>query len=106
MSWLAGLRGWFSRYRSHVATGLVSAGAVAGLSLALRPDPQAPATRATREPVVLTPAVHAPELRTPPEVESLEVQGGTGTVFTVEDEDGETAIIWVESDPVDPTEGI
>ena len=43
----------------------------------------------------------------PPEVESLVVTGGTGTVFTVTDEDGETAVIWVEpDDPADDPGGI
>ena len=40
--WFAGVgfarvRGWFSGRRSHLVTGLVSAGAVAALALALRP---------------------------------------------------------------------
>src|SRR5262249_45069570 len=33
----ARLSGWFDRYRSHVITGAVSAGAVAALALVLRP---------------------------------------------------------------------
>ena len=37
----------------------------------------------------------------PPEVESLDTPEGSGTVFTIEDEDGNAAVIWVEPDEVE-----
>lgn len=105
VSWFGKVRGWFSGRRSHLVTGLVSAGAVAALALALRPSPTTTERIVIRDaPIVVKPAL-AP---TAPEVESLDVGTGTGTVFTVTDEDGETAVIWVEAyDPADDaTEGI
>lgn len=97
---------WFDGHRAHLLTGALSAGAVAALAIVLREEPrveirtvQVPVERGTTtdggaEPIVL--------VATPPEVESLEVNGGTGTVFTIEDEDGgtETAVIWVTPDDV------
>lgn len=98
---------WLTGHRSHVITGFVSAGAVAALALALRPSstPRV-VVRTVAVPAIAPTAVLA---RTPPEVESLDVGDGTGTVFTIDDEDGETAVIWVEpAEPAapDPTEGI
>ena len=43
-------------------------------------------------------------LASAPEIESLDVAEGTGTVMTIEDEDGETAVIWVT--PEDTVEGL
>jgi hypothetical protein len=97
---------WFDGHRAHLLTGALSAGAVAALAIVLREEPrvevrtvQVPVERGTTtdggaDPMVL--------VATPPEVESLEVNGGTGTVFTIEDEDGgtETAVIWVTPDDV------
>jgi len=100
---------WMDGHRAHLLTGALSAGAVAALAFVLREEPrveirtvevQVPAKGGTTvpdgggEPIVL--------VATPPEVESLEVNGGTGTVFTIEDEDGgsETAVIWVTPDDV------
>lgn len=101
---------WFDGHRAHLLTGALSAGAVAALAIVLREEPrveirtvEVPAkvtpsgtggTGGTQDPVVL--------VATPPEVESLEVNGGTGTVFTIQDEDGgaETAVIWVTPDDV------
>lgn len=103
--WFARVRGWFSGRRSHLVTGLVSAGAVAALALALRPSPTERVVVRTVPAPIPVQAALAP---TAPEVESLDVAGGTGTVFTVTDEDGETAVIWVEAyDPADDAaEGI
>lgn len=96
---------WLGAHRSHVATGLVSAGAVAGLSMALGPAP----TEKVVVKTVQVPAVQ-PTVMTgsPPTVESMELIGGSGTVFTIGDDDGDgdAAVIWVEPDEVDPTEGI
>lgn len=101
---------WFDGHRAHLLTGALSAGAVAALAIVLREEPRVevrtvevpakgsavtPTTGgSSQDPVVL--------VATPPEVESLEVNGGTGTVFTIEDEDGgtETAVIWVTPDDV------
>jgi len=96
---------WFDGHRAHLLTGALSAGAVAALAIVLREEPRVEirtvevpakpvATDGGGEPIVL--------VATPPEVESLDVSGGTGTVFTIEDEDGgtETAVIWVTPDDV------
>lgn len=100
------LWGWLGGHRSHIATGLVSAGAVAGLALALRPSAPAPTVvvKTVQVPSVAPVAV----VHTPPEVESLEVTDGTGTVFTFDDDDdGVSGVIWIEPSEVDPTtEGI
>lgn len=88
---------WFERYRGHVLTGTLSAGAVAALALLLRPAPP-------QEPVAL-PLRPAPVMPTlvsaPPEIESLEVPNGMGTVLTLEDEDGAAAIVWVTPEDVE-----
>jgi hypothetical protein len=101
---------WIEGHRAHLLTGALSAGAVAALAFVLREEPrveirtvqvEVPAKGGVDagvagggDPMVL--------VATPPEVESLEVNGGTGTVFTIEDEDGgtETAVIWVTPDDV------
>ncbi len=97
---------WVDVHRGHLLTGALSAGAVAALAFVLRAEPQVeirtvevPVTGSSagpepRDPIVL--------VATPPEVESLEVSGGTGTVFTIEGEDGgsDTAVIWVTPDDV------
>ncbi|MCA9674954.1 MAG: hypothetical protein H6708_16995 [Kofleriaceae bacterium] len=116
---------WLDAYRGHILTGTLSAGAVAAIVLVLRPagDHAAPVTppvaRAGSASAVDDgshgPAVPVPDgagdprvvpvVHTPAEVESLDVDGGTGTVFTVKDEDGEeTTVIWVTPD--DTLEGI
>ena len=102
---------WFDDHRSHVMTGVLSAGAVAAVTLFLG------SRRETIEkPVyVSTPTVQVPEtggpagarprlVSTPPSVDTLDVTGGSGTVFTIEDEDGGTAVIWVTSE--DTVEGL
>lgn len=105
---------WIDAYRGHVLTGALSAGAVAAVALILRPSPAAApapivAEGSTTIPTAVTPnpPVADPMVLTgaPAEVESLEVPGGTGTVFTIEGEDGEeTTVIWVTPD--DTVEGI
>lgn len=108
---------WIDTYRGHVLTGALSAGAVAAIALVLRPSPAAEqkpvvaegsskdvptvgvgtGTGTASDPMVMT--------GTPAEVESLDVSGGTGTVFTIQGEDGEeTTVIWVTPD--DTLEGI
>ena len=93
---------WFDRYRGHVITGAVSAGAVAALALVLRPagpDDNGLAGRAG-QPIEVQPA----SLRAAPVIEALDTPGGTATVLNLEDEDGHTAVIWVT--PADTVEGI
>ncbi len=88
---------WFEQHRGHVVTGVVSAGAVAALALVLG-SPTEPGTVAKRGPVENMPVIQ------PAEIESLDTPGGTGTVFNLEDEDGNTTVIWVT--PEDTVEGI
>jgi anti-sigma factor RsiW len=102
---------WLDDHRSHVFTGVLSAGAVAALALLIQP-------RSERTVYVSQPGVSQPGVvpgpvaplvpvvmrSTPPVVESLDVMNGTGTVFTLEDEDGGTAVIWVS--PEDTVEGL
>ncbi len=96
---------WIDGHRGHFLTGALSAGAVAAVALMLR----APEPRVVIQTVEVPGApgpIAMPVLQaTAPEIESLEVSGGSGTVFTIEDEDGgETAVIWVTPDDV--VEGI
>lgn len=97
--WWAGITGWFERYRGHVITGAVSAGAVAALALVLRGAPSEVAVRSYGA-IDVRPA----SLRSPPAIEALDTPDGTGTVLNLEDEDGHTAVIWVT--PADTVEGI
>lgn len=93
--------GWIDRHRGHILTGTLSAGAVAALALVLRPsgDAAEPFASSTT-PISVQPAA----LRAPPSIESLDTPGGTGTVLNLEDEDGNTAVIWVTAE--DTVEGI
>jgi anti-sigma factor RsiW len=99
---------WFDRYRGHVLTGAVTAGAVAMLALVLRP-----ASPSREETVADRPIERPSQPQQPPqqlvthqpaEIESLDTPGGTGTVFNLQDEDGNTTVIWVT--PEDTVEGI
>lgn len=94
-----GIGAWFERFRGHVITGVVSAGAVAALALVLRGDgPGTIATHGTSSPEV-TPVAYRPT-----EIESLDTPGGDSTVFNLDDEDGPATVIWVT--PEDTVEGI
>lgn len=99
--WAARVFLWLRQYRGHFATGALSAGAVAIVALMMR------------SPTVVVQTVEAPHRAAPvplvpvrqpmaPEIESLEVSGGTGMVFTIEDDDGgsDTAVIWITPDDV------
>ncbi len=92
---------WFDRYRGHLITGAVSAGAVAALALVLRPGgDRAPEIGSTHNGnPQITPAVYRPT-----EIEELDTPGGNGTVFNLKDEDGTTTVIWVT--PEDTVEGL
>ena len=90
---------WFDAYRGHIITGAVSAGAVATLALVLRNPDKTTTTTGGHQPIDNMPVVHQPA-----EIQSLDTPGGTGTVFNLEDEDGDTTVIWVTPD--DTVEGI
>jgi anti-sigma factor RsiW len=90
---------WFERYRGHVLTGAVTAGAVAALAIVLRPDAH---TEIVTRPGAIQ--VEPAALREAPEIESLDTPDGEGTVLNIEDEDGNTTVIWVS--PADTVEGI
>jgi anti-sigma factor RsiW len=99
---------WFERYRGHVLTGAVTAGAVAALALLLR-SPTQPlqhdqgvATGSNRGTTNTT--LVSDHDSDPAEIESLDTPDGTGTVFNLQDEDGSTTVIWVTPD--DTVEGI
>jgi len=100
---------WFERHRGHVLTGAVSAGAVAALALLLRnpttPVVQPPgggglASGSNKSSATLV----SDHENGPAEIESLDTPDGTGTVFNLQDEDGDTTVIWVT--PEDTVEGI
>lgn len=96
----AWLSSWFERYRGHLFTGVVSAGAVAALALVLRPGLTSDEARLGRGAIDVRPV----GLRSPPAIEALDTPDGIGTVLNYEDEDGHTAVIWVT--PADTVEGI
>lgn len=85
------------RYRSHIITGVVSAGAVAALALVLRGG--GATKHEGHDPIDVQRVSHRPA-----EIEDLDTPGGTGTVFNLDDEDGSTTVIWVT--PEDTVEGI
>jgi anti-sigma factor RsiW len=92
---------WFDRYRGHVITGAVSAGAVAALALILRPSMSDPGMPGRGVVIDVRPVA----LRATPEIDALDTPGGTGTVINLDDdEDGHTTVIWVT--PADTVEGI
>jgi hypothetical protein len=102
---------WVDAHRGHVLTGALSAGAVAAIALVMRPEPVQIETARTDAPAALPSQpevdrdVTAVLQHTPVEVQSLEVSGGTSTVFTYQDEDGEqSTVIWVT--PEDTVEGL
>lgn len=96
----AAFAGWFDRYRGHVITGAISAGAVATLALVLRSGSadEGPTRRSSS--IDVQPAA----LRMTPEIETLDTPDGEGTVLNIEDEDGHTTVIWVST--ADTVEGI
>lgn len=100
---------WFDRYRGHVLTGAVSAGAVAALALLLRNPAATNGSASGHEGSGMaqtgqgTPTQQMATYQ-PTEIESMDTPDGTGTVFNLEDEDGSTTVIWVT--PEDTVEGI
>ena len=92
---------WLDRYRGHVITGALSAGAVAALALIFRPGSPDQGTQAQHPGAI---DVRPAAMRNAPEIESLDTPDGEGTVLNLEDEDGHTTVIWVT--PEDTVEGI
>jgi hypothetical protein len=87
---------WFDRHLGHIITGVVSAGAVAALALVLRPGNSELGAS----------GVHAIEVRpvaqrAAPEIDSLDTPGGSSTVISLNDDDGNAAVIWVTPDDAD-----
>lgn len=100
---------WLDGHRGHMLTGALSAGAVAAVAFMLRNEPGVMVinTHEPAPPIAIGPGPDGGGdpmilVATPPEVESLEVSGGTGTVFTIEDDEGgtDTAVIWITPDDV------
>ncbi len=92
---------WLDRYRGHVITGAVSAGAVAAMALVFGMRNEDRGQLAERSGAI---DVRPAAMRTAPEIESLDTPDGEGTVLNLEDEDGHTTVIWVS--PADTVEGI
>ncbi len=99
----ARLTAWLEGYRGYFATGALAAAAAAVLVMALRPAQVV-------ERVVVTPPQNPPRMvnvSTPPEVEELEVNDGSASVFTIPGEgegDVTAGVIWLDLDASD-TEG-
>jgi hypothetical protein len=91
---------WFDRYRGHIVTGAVSAGAVAALALVLRPSAPDAGIAGHLGGVI---DVRPVSQRATPEINALDTPGGSSTVINLDDEDGHTAVIWVT--PTDTVEG-
>ena len=87
------ISGWFDRYRSHIITGAVSAGAVAALALVLRPG-NSDLGAAGGHAIEVRPVAQ----RAAPEIDSLDTPGGSSTVISLNDDDGNAAVIWVTPD--------
>lgn len=87
---------WFDRYRGHMITGVVSAGAVAALALVLRPGATDIAGAAGHA-IDLRPVAQRAE----PEIDSLDTPGGSSTVIDVDDDDSHATVIWVTANDSD-----
>lgn len=86
---------WLDKKLGYVITGVVSAGAVAAIAIAMRPS--GTTTTTVFEPPI-NPAI--PVVHRSAQIESLETPGGTGTVLRIEgsDDDGDATVIWVTPD--------
>ena len=81
---------WLDRKRGYVLTAMISAGAVAAIALVARPGARAGGLAGTASgPLDVKTVSHHPT-----ELESLDTPGGTGTVMRIQDEDGDTTVIW------------
>lgn len=92
----ARISGWFDRHVGHIITGVVSAGAVAALALVLRPG-NSDLGAAGAHAIEIRPVAQ----RAAPEIDSLDTPGGSSTVISLNDDDGNAAVIWVTPDDSD-----
>jgi anti-sigma factor RsiW len=99
--WWRRASSFFDRFRGHIITGVVSAGAVAALALVLAPghDRNTSSERDRDQPIDVRPAAFRPT-----QIEALDTPGGSPNVFHIQDEDGAATVIWVT--PADTVEGI
>ena len=102
-----GFLAWVAATRGYFATGTLAAAAAAILVLALRPARVVIVERRIEVPVAAPAEPPRPEVvDADAEVESLEVVGGTGTVFHIPRDDGDddapTTVIWVTRDDPAP----
>ena len=93
----ARISGWFDRHLGHVITGVVSAGAVAALAIVLRPGNTTDLGASGSHAIEVRPVA----LRAAPEIDSLDTPGGSSTVLSLNDDDGNAAVIWVTPDDSD-----
>jgi hypothetical protein len=101
--------GWLGGHRNQLLTGVVAAGAAAAITVVALPGPTT-RTIYKNVPIEIAANGNGPGpgpgpatvqlVRSPAEVESLDVSGGSGAVFTIDDEDGDTTVIWVTPDDV------
>ena len=91
---------WFDRYRGHVITGAVSAGAVAALALVLRPGSSDLGIAAGSHAIEVRPVA----LRAATEIDSLDTPGGSSTVISLNDDDSNATVIWVTPSDADAEE--
>lgn len=85
---------WLDKKLGYVITGVVSAGAVAAITLAIRPGSTTVVNGGG--PVEPMPVVHRPA-----QIESLDTPGGTGTVMRIHDDDGDATVIWVTPEDIE-----
>lgn len=97
---------WLDETRGHFATAAVAATAAAALVMAIQPAAPNGGTANTDgpdgDPIPVMTAVS-----TPPEVEQIEVSGGSASVFTLtgDDDDVNAGVIWLDLDPEEQQEG-
>lgn len=97
---------WLEGYRGYFATGALAAAAAAVLVMALRP-PQVVERVVVAPPTPLQNQPRMVNVSTPPEVEEIEVNDGSASVFTIPGEgegDVTAGVIWLDLDASD-TEG-
>lgn len=91
---------WFDNYRGYFMTSAVTAGAVAAVILIFRQPEEKVVQRTVYQPAPAEVVPAAAAMPSAPEVEELEVFGGSGAVLTLPGEEGEadTAVIWITPD--------
>lgn len=97
----ARVRAWLDEHRGYFATGALAAAAAAVLVMALRPPQVVERVVVTPPPPVEQNLPRMVNVSTPPEVEALEVNDGSASVFTLPGEgDGDVTagVIWLDLD--------